>query len=82
MAGKQEEERTKEKPFDLEDWLREGMRGLRHSLRIKRPGPLMPEQFKSHTRAARREMLLAVRSLLDAAIEELAEEVEAPKAAK
>ena len=55
--------------FDLENWLKEGISGLRRSLRC-RP-PMVPQEFKMHTRAARKEMLLAVRSLLDTAIQEL-----------
>jgi hypothetical protein len=59
--------------FNLEDWLEEGIQGLRRSLKGKRP-QLFPDQFKQHTRAARKEMLLAVRSLLDQAVEEIEEE--------
>jgi hypothetical protein len=66
---------AEEKEFQLETWLREGSRGLRHIL--KRRPPLVPEEFKSHTRAARKEMLLALRSLLDTAIREM-EETAAP----
>jgi hypothetical protein len=66
---------AEEKEFDLETWLREGNRGLRHILKCK--PPVMPEEFKSHTRAARKEMLLALRSLLDTAIGEM-EETAAP----
>ncbi len=72
MAGKSTpitEEEADEKEFDLESWLRTGMRGLRRS--IKRRPPMVPEEFATHTRAARKEMLLAVRSLLDAAIHEV-----------
>jgi hypothetical protein len=79
MAGKIEAEKRREEPFYVSEWLREGMHGMRHSLRMKRPGPLVPEQFKTHTRAARREMLLAVRSLLDSAIEKMRDEPEVPK---
>lgn len=68
-----------EKEFDLEEWLREGIRGLRRSLKCRPPA--LPEEFKMHTRAARREMLLAVRSLLDSAIREL-EEIPEPAAKK
>lgn len=59
---------AEEKEFDLEEWLREGIQGLRRSLRCRVPA--LPEGFKMHTRAARKEMLLAVRSLLDSAIRE------------
>jgi hypothetical protein len=69
-----------EEEFNLEEWLDEGFQGLRGTLKGKRP-QIVPEQFKKHTRAARKEMLLAVRSLLDAAIEELEGESETPKKA-
>ncbi|MGQ9794066.1 MAG: hypothetical protein ACUVSF_10340 [Anaerolineae bacterium] len=70
---------AEEKEFDLEEWLREGIQGLRRSLRCRPPA--LPEKFKMHTRAARKEMLLAVRSLLDSAICEL-EETPEPAAKK
>jgi hypothetical protein len=66
---------AEEKEFDLETWLREGTQGLRHILKCKPPA--VPEEFKSHTRAARKEMLLALRSLLDTAIQRV-EETAAP----
>jgi hypothetical protein len=76
MAEKEKEaEEKKVEEFDLEDWLADGIKGLRHTLKGKaKRRQVLPEQFKEHTRAARKEMLLAVRSLLDAAIEEEAEE--------
>jgi hypothetical protein len=67
--------------FNLEDWLEEGIQGLRRTLKGKRP-QIFPDQFKQHTRAARKEMLMAVRSLLDQAVEEIEEEGDAPKKAK
>lgn len=70
---------VEEKEFDLEEWLQEGIRGLRSALRCRTP--VLPEEFKMHTRAARKEMLLAVRSLLDSAIREL-EEAPEPAAKK
>lgn len=42
---------------------------------------MLPDDFKRHSRAASREMLLAIRSLIDVAIESLEEE-ERPKPAK
>ena len=66
------EKRPEAEEFDLEDWLEEGIKGLRSSLKSKRP-KILPEKFKNHTRAARKEMLMAVRSLVDSAIEELEE---------
>jgi len=56
-----------EKEFVFEDWLDEGMKGIRSRLRRRRG--LLPEEFHNHVRAARKETLLAVRSLLDAVIE-------------
>ena len=69
--------------FDVEAWLEEGRRGMRRTLKHKRgarPSSLLPGEFKGHVRAARREMLLAVRSLLDAAIERLEERPPAAEA--
>ncbi|GEM_PF-2198746 len=68
---------VEEKEFNLEEWLREGIQGLRSSLKCRPPA--LPEEFKMHTRAARKEMLLAVRSLLDSAIRELEETPEPAK---
>jgi hypothetical protein len=78
MAEKKAEAKVEE--FDLEEWLADGIKGLRHTLKGKRP-QILPEGFKEHTRAARKEMLLAVRSLLDTAIEELEKEPEEPQKA-
>lgn len=61
------EEGVHAKGFDLEDWLAEGIRGFRAS--YQKMSPHLPEEFRQHTKAARREMLLAMRSLIDAAIE-------------
>jgi hypothetical protein len=55
---------AKEKEFVFEDWVREGIRGIRRSRKT-----LFPEEFHKHIRAARKEALLAYRSLIDAAIE-------------
>jgi hypothetical protein len=81
MAEKEKEaEEKKVEEFDLEEWLADGIKGLRHTLKGKaRRRQVLPEQFKEHTRAARKEMLLAVRSLLDTAIEEEEEEPEPTK---
>jgi hypothetical protein len=61
------EEGVHAKEFVFEDWLAEGIRAFRGS--YKRVSPHLPAEFRQHTQAARREMLLAMRSLLDAAIE-------------
>jgi len=57
----------KEKEFAFEDWLAEGIKGFRAS--CKKLSPRLPEEFRQHIKAAHREMLLAMRSLIDAAIE-------------
>jgi hypothetical protein len=69
-----EEEAKEEKPkaeFNFEEWLAEGVRGLRQEIRAmkKRRCTLLPEAFWDHVRASQREALLAFRSLVDAAIE-------------
>jgi hypothetical protein len=74
MAEKVIETEEEEKEFELEDWLNQGIKGLRRTLKCK--PPMLPQEFKAHTRAARKEMLLAVRSLLDAAIRDLEEAAE------
>jgi hypothetical protein len=58
---------AEEREFDFEDWLAEGIKGFRATCKELRP--FLPEEFRQHTKAARREMLLAARSLLDVAIE-------------
>jgi hypothetical protein len=61
------EEGIHAKEFAFEDWLAEGIKGFRGG--YKKLSPHLPEEFRQHTQAAHREMLLAMRSLLDAAIE-------------
>ena len=75
----EKEKAPKAEAFDLEGWLEEGRKGLRDRLKGERP-QLLPDEFKQHTRAARKEMLLAVRSLLDAVIDKLDGEAEAQEA--
>jgi len=58
---------TEEKEFAFEDWLAEGIKGFRGC--YKNLSPRLPDEFHQHTKAARREMLLVMRSLIDAAIE-------------
>ena len=55
-----------EKEFVFEDWLAEGVKGMRSCLKGKR---LLPEESVAHMRVACKEMLLAIRSLLEVAIE-------------
>lgn len=73
------EEGVHAKEFAFEDWLAEGIKGFRGG--YKKLSPHLPEEFRQHTQAAHREMLLAMRSLLDVAIER-AEEKPEPKKKK
>jgi len=57
------------KEFVFEDWLAEGIRACKAGLRKGRGKEFWPEEFQAHLRASRKEMLLAMRSLIDAAIE-------------
>jgi len=68
---------VEEKEFALEDWLAEGIKGCRAS--YKKLSPHLPEEFRQHTQAAHREMLLAMRSLLNVAIERAEEQPEPEK---
>ena len=68
---------AEEKEFAFEDWLAEGIKGCRAS--YKKLSPHLPEEFRQHTQAARREMLLAMRSLIDTAIERAEKEPEPEK---
>jgi hypothetical protein len=54
------------KDFDFGEWLAEGLEGVVGSR--PRLTPPMPPEFREHTKSAFREMLLAYRSLVDAAI--------------
>jgi hypothetical protein len=56
---------TETEEFRLDEWLAEGVKGLRSIVSGTR---VLPEAFWEHSRAAGRESLLAVRSLLDAVI--------------
>jgi hypothetical protein len=57
------------KEFVFEDWLAEGTRAFKAGFRKGRGKEFLPEEFQAHLRASRKEMLLAMRSLIDAAIE-------------
>jgi trimethylamine:corrinoid methyltransferase-like protein len=67
-----------EKEFVFEDWLAEGIRAMRAKAR-ERKHRVVPEEFCTHMRAARKEFLLAFRSLIDEAVKET--EPEPPKKA-
>jgi hypothetical protein len=57
------------KEFVFEDWLAEGIKGFKARFRKGMGREFVPEEFQAHLRTSRKEMLLAVRSLIDAAIE-------------
>jgi hypothetical protein len=54
--------------FSFRDWAKQGAEGLRTKIRFPEAG-LMPDEFRSHMRASRKEFLSAFRSLFDTAIE-------------
>lgn len=57
-----------ETEFRFDDWLSEGIHGIK-AQRRRVMKSILPKEFGRHVRAARKEMLLAVRSLVDEAIE-------------
>ena len=59
-----------EKEQTWEDHLAAAIKSFRKEMKEWR-GERLPEEFRSHRRAARREMLLAWRSLIDARIRDL-----------
>jgi hypothetical protein len=71
-----------EKEWHFADWMSEGVEGLK-SRRRRIFKHFMPKEFRAHMKAARKEMLLAFRSLLDEAIERTETETQnPPKATK
>jgi hypothetical protein len=62
--------------FSLTDWLVEGIEGMAAK---SKELEFIPAEFRTHVKAARRESLLALRSLLDSAIATLEEHEPAPK---
>jgi len=74
------------KDLGWEDHLAEAIKAFRKEMKETR-GDWLPEEFKTHRRAASKEMLLAWRALIDARIEKLdkadaAREKSAPKATR
>jgi len=56
--------------FHVRDWLAEGFEGMKGKIQLPRYR-LVPEEFGEHLRASGKEVLLAFRSLFDAAIEKV-----------
>ena len=54
--------------FNIRDWAKAGAEGLRSKIKLPEAS-LLPDEFKSHLRASRKEFLTAFRSLFDSAIE-------------
>ena len=69
-----------EKEVSWEDHLAAAIKAFRKEMKESGLG-LVPEDFKTHQRAARREMLLAWRSIIDARIEKL-ENIDKEKSAQ
>ena len=68
--------------FVFEDWLRDGIKGMREKFESRMSGKSKAfdaSEFRQHMRNARKEQLLAVRSLLDNAINWLEQKEESPK---
>lgn len=61
------------KEFDFEDWLRDGVEGFKSKLEAEIQS-FNFDSFRRHVRNARREQLLAMRSLIDNALERLERE--------
>ncbi len=66
---------------DWEDHMATGLKGMRAEMKDKMKD-FPTREFRLHMRAARREMLLALRSLVDKAIEKTEEPPEPPKASR
>jgi hypothetical protein len=66
---------------DWEDHMAAGLKGVRAEAK-DRMKDFPTKEFRTHMRAARREMLMAFRSLLDKAIEKTEEPPEEPKASR
>ncbi len=64
---------TNEKEMTWEDHLAAAIKSFRKEMKGRRMD-MFPEEFRQHRLAARREMLLAWRSLIDAKIAKLDEE--------
>lgn len=54
--------------FDFEEWLRDGLEGMRRKLKHQKR-EFDTSEFRAHMRNARREQLLALRSLIDSGLE-------------
>ncbi len=69
------------KEFVFEEWLQDGIEGIRGKMEQKK-ADFDPSKFRQHLRNAQKEQLLAMRSLIDNAIEYLEKEEEKPPKSK
>ena len=68
--------------FVFEDWLRDGIKGFRQKVESRMPGEgksFDTSEFRQHIRNAQKEQLMAVRSLLDSAINWIDKQAESSK---
>lgn len=68
--------------FDFGDWLRDGVKGFRQKVESCMPPESQnfdASEFRTHMRNAQKEQLLAVRSLIDNAIDWLDKKEPGPK---
>lgn len=68
--------------FEFEEWLRDGIKGMREKFEGRMSSKRRAfdaSEFRQHMRNARKEQLLAVRSLLDSAINWLDQKEESTK---
>ena len=64
--------------FDFADWVADGIRGARHTIQTQAVSCGLPDPFWEHAHASRREALLALRALVDVAIERVQSGAPAP----
>ncbi len=69
------------KEFTFDEWLKDGLAGMRRKMKRKKQA-FNIANFRAHMRQAQKEQLLAVRSLIDGAIDCLETEKKAKNKAK
>lgn len=58
------------KEFVFEEWLRDGIEGMRHKMEQKKAS-FDPSNCRKHIRDAQKDQLLTIRSMIDKAIEHI-----------
>ena len=61
------------KEFVFSEWLRDGVQGMRSKIEcgLEKRGKIDTSEFRAHMRNARKEQLLAIRSLVDSALDSI-----------